>query len=100
MSEYKVLLEFLRPEYIKDLSVSRAQEQGLLQVWLNVSKQGSEQSITLSGYNDLASALSDLLQVERVVISRELNSGKEFGTIRIECWDDDRYSEYRCDKAD
>ena len=97
--EYKTLLEFSRPEYVKDLSVSRSQDQGLLKVWLQVSKNDSEEAIELSGFEDLADAVSNLLQAERAVISKEANSGKEFGTIRIECWVDECYSEYTCDTA-
>jgi hypothetical protein len=100
MPEYKTLLEFSRPEFVKDLSVNRIQEQGLLKVWLLVSKGDSEQSIELSGFDDLARSISSLLEAERAVISKEINSSKEFGTIRIECWVDEDYSEYSCDAAD
>ena len=99
MPEYKTLLEFSRPEYVKDLSVSRLKDQGLLKVWLQFSKNDSEETIELSGFEDLAEAVSALLQAERAVISKEANSGKEFGTIRIECWVDVCYSEYTCDTA-
>ncbi len=100
MPEYKTLLEFSRPEYVKDLSVSRVQEQGLLKVWVQVSKEDSEETIELSGFEGLTEAVSSLLKAEHAVISREANSGKEFGTIRIECWVDEIYSEYICDKAE
>jgi len=100
VSEYKTLLEFSRPEYIRDLSANRLQDQGLLKVWFQVSKQTSEESIELSGFSELAEAVSGLLEAERVVISREIESGKEFGTIRIECWVNQCYSEYTCDKAE
>jgi hypothetical protein len=97
--EYKTLLEFSRPEYVKNLSVSRLQDQGRLKVWLQVSKSDSEETIELSGFEGLTEAVSALLQAERAVISKETNSGKEFGTIRIECWVDECYSEYACDTA-
>lgn len=100
MSEYKTLLKFSRPEYIKGLNANRADDQGLLKVLLLVSKQDSEESIELSGFSELAEAVSDLIEAERVVISKEINSGKEFGTIRIECWVDECYSEYTCDTAE
>ena len=100
MSEFKTLLEFSRPEFVKDMSVSRMQEQGLLKVWFQVSKDGSESSIELSGFEGLSESISDLLAAERAVISKEVNSGKEFGTIRIECWVDECYSEYFCDSAE
>ena len=100
MSEYKTLLEFSRPDFVKDMSLSRTQEQGLLKVWLQVSKGGSEQSIELSGFEGLSESISDLVDAERAVISKEVNSGKELGTIRIECWVDECYSEYFCDTAE
>ncbi len=100
MPEYKTLLEFSRPEYVKDLSVSRVQEQGLLKVWLQVSKNDSEETIELSGFEGLAQAVSSLIEAERAVISKDTNSGKEFGTIRIECWVDECYSEYTCNTAE
>ncbi len=99
MPEYKILLEFSRPEYVKELNASRVQEQGLLNVWLQVKKEHSLVDIELSGYGQLGEAIGPLLNSERVIISRELNSGKEFGTIKIECWVDDRCSEFICDAA-
>jgi hypothetical protein len=98
--EYKTLLEFSRPEYVKDLSVSRLQEQGLLKVWIQVSKNASEETIELYGFEGLTEAVSSQLQAERAVISKESNSGKEFGTIRIECWVDECYLEYTCDTTE
>lgn len=100
VSEYKTLLEFARPEYVEDLSASRTQEQGLLKIWMQISKQDSLETIELCGFDDLAESVSRLLVAERVVISKEINSGKEFGTIRVECWCDECYYEYRCDKAE
>ena len=100
MSEYKTLLEFARPEFVKDLSASRTQEQGMLKIWMQISKQNSLETIELWGFADLAASVSCLLEAERVVISKEINSGKEFGTIRVECWVNECYSEYICDKAE
>jgi hypothetical protein len=100
VSEYKTLLEFERPEYVKDLSASRTQEQGLLKIWMQISKQNSLETIELCGFANLAESVSSLLEAERVVISKEINSGKEFGTIRVECWVNECYSEYICDKAE
>lgn len=100
MSEYKTLLKFSRPEYVKELNTNREQDQGLLKVCLQISKHASDESIELSGFSELAEAVSDLLEAEKAVISKEINSGKEFGTIRIECWVDECYSEYTCDSAE
>ena len=100
VSEYKILLEFSRPEYVKEISVSREQEQGPLKVWLQVAKQNAEERMVLSGFDELGQAISSLLEAERAVISSEVKSEKEFGTIRIECWLDERHIEYTCDKAE
>jgi len=99
MSGYRTLLEFSRPEFVTELQVSRLQDQGLLKVWLQIDAADSGKSIELHGFNDLAEAVSHLPSSERVIISKEVNSGKEFGTIRIECWDDEGYSEHFCDTA-
>ncbi len=100
MSEYKTLLEFARPEYVKDLSASRNEEQGLLKIWMQISKKDSIATIELWGFAELAESVSGLLAAERVVISKEINSDKEFGTIKIECWVDECYFSYLCDKAE
>ncbi|BEU02958.1 hypothetical protein OAG1_17580 [Agarivorans sp. OAG1] len=100
MSEYKTLLEFSRPEFVKDLSISRANDQGLLKVWFQVARNYSEESIELTGFEGLAEAVSSLLQAESATISKEVNSGKEFGIIKIECWVDECYCEYTCDSAE
>jgi hypothetical protein len=100
VSEYKTLLEFARPEYVSDLSASRTEEQGMLKIWMQISKQNSLETIELWGFADLAESVSCLLEAQRVVISKEINSGKEFGTIRVECWVNECYSEYICDKAE
>lgn len=99
MAEYRTLLEFSRPDFVKDLSVSRVLEQGLLKVWVLVSKGDLEETIELTGFEDLAESVSNLIEAERAVISKEIDSGKEFGTIRIECWVDESYSEFFCDSA-
>ncbi|WCN09954.1 hypothetical protein [Marinomonas mediterranea] len=99
MAEYRTLLEFSRPEFVKDLSVSRVQEQGLLKVWILVSKGDLEETIELTGFEDLAESVSNFIEAERAVISKEIDSGKDFGTIRIECWVDESYSEFFCDSA-
>lgn len=99
MSENMILLEFSRPEFIEKLEVSRSQDQGLLEVWLQVKTTNTAKHIKLSGFDELAQSISRLLQAETVTISKEVSSGKEFGTIRIECWFDEDYSEHFCDSA-
>jgi hypothetical protein len=97
--KYKTILEFSRPEFVSDLRASRSEDQGLLNVSLNVTKTDHEVNIELSGFDGLAQAAGHLLESERAVISKEINSGKEFGSIRIECWVNECYFEYWCDAA-
>ncbi|HCG8768786.1 hypothetical protein [Vibrio parahaemolyticus] len=95
MSEYKKLFECARPDFISHLTAVREEEQGILKL----SLQTGSQYVDLLGFDELADSTSDLLLAERIIISEELDTYKEFGTIRIECWVDDCYSEYWCDRA-
>lgn len=99
MSRYKTIFEFSRPEFLSDVQISRLEDQGMLSVWMQAENDEEGKSIELSGFDELADSVSDLLQAEHVCISEELGTGKEFGTIRIECWVDGSYSEFRCDSA-
>ncbi|MGF1723218.1 hypothetical protein [Photobacterium nomapromontoriensis] len=99
MSKYRQIFEYSRPGYLKDLSVNRKCEQGLLTVWLQVLDGELVKSIELSGFEELADAISPILIADRVIISEELGTQKEFGSIRIECWADTDYSEFWCDSA-
>lgn len=95
MSKYKKLFECVRPEFISELKTTRTEDQGVLKV----SLQTYNHHIELFGFEDLADSVSSMLCAEIIVISEELNTGKEFGTIRIECWVDESYLEYWCDRA-
>ncbi|MGF1687417.1 hypothetical protein L4C36_12080 [Photobacterium japonica] len=95
MSEYKTLFECVRPAFICNLHAERAEDQCILKLTL----QSDSQHIVLFGFEGLTDSVSDLLSAERIVISEELNTCREFGTIRIECWVDEVYSEYWCDRA-
>ncbi|GAB3536073.1 hypothetical protein [Photobacterium alginatilyticum] len=99
MSKYRKILEFYRPEFLTDLQVSRLQDQGLLKVWMQVETDEERNSVELSGFDELAEAVSYLLLADHVLISEEVGTGKEFGTIRIRCRVDDCYSEFWCDTA-
>ncbi len=94
MSKYKKLFECVKPEFIGNLSAVREEEQGILKLSIKTESQ----YIELYGFDDLADSASALLLSEQTVISEELNSYKEFGTIRIECWVNESYSEYWCDR--
>ncbi|MGI9950667.1 hypothetical protein, partial [Vibrio hyugaensis] len=95
MSSYKKLFECVRPDFICSLTATRTEEQGVLKLNL----RSENENVELYGFEDLADSVSDLLSSERITISEELDTYKEFGTIRIECWVNDSYSEYWCDHA-
>ncbi|MFW7526334.1 hypothetical protein ACODM8_19660 [Vibrio ostreicida] len=95
MSNYKKLFECVRPNFISNVTAIRSEEQGALKVYI----RNENQNIELFGFEDLANSVSDLLSAERIEISEELGTYKEFGTVRIECWVDESYSEYWCDRA-
>ena len=96
MSEFKKLYEWARPGFIKELTISRERDQGIALVNVLVASRNSTHRFSLSGLNDF-DALPRILESERVVISRELNCQREFGSVQVECYDDDCYSEYWCD---
>ncbi|EGU30855.1 hypothetical protein VIBRN418_16251 [Vibrio sp. N418] len=95
MSDYKKLFECVRPDFIGNLTAVRTEEQGVLKL----SLRSNNQTVELYGFEDLADSVSDLLSSDRITISQELNTYKEFGTIRIECWVNESYSEYWCDRV-
>lgn len=95
VSEYNKLFECLRPNFVSNLTAIREEEQGILKLSICTKSQ----YIDLYGFEELADSVSDLLLAEKIVISEELNTYKEFGTIRIECWVDESFSEYWCDRA-
>ncbi len=99
MTNFTSILDFTRPEFIRHMHVSRHIDQGLLEISIQVKTVGGDKEVILSGFNELAEAISQLVLAERVIISREINTGKEFGTFRIECWVDETYSEFWCDLA-
>jgi len=99
MCEYKTILEYSRPDYLKDLNATRACEQGLLTVWLSVETDNGVRSLELSGFEGLSEAVSAMLIADRVIISEEVGTQKEFGSVRIECWDDIDFSEFWCDSV-
>lgn len=95
MSSYKKLFECVRPDFICNLTATRTEEQGVLKLTL----RSEHENVELYGFEDLADSVSDLLSSERITISEELGTYREFGTIRIECWVNESYSEYWCDRA-
>jgi len=99
MTTYEEIFEFSRPEFVSSISVKRIEEQGVLQVNLQIESNGQEKNLNLSGFDELAECVSYFLVSERVVVSKEIGTGKEFGTIRIECWNDECYSVHWCDTA-
>ncbi|OED71326.1 hypothetical protein A143_17120 [Vibrio splendidus ZS-139] len=95
----KSIFEFKSPWFISDLNISRVSEDDSVKLWFQVEFGDDCKSINLQGLNDL-DVVSELLQSERVIVSIEKNSQREFGTVRIECWADGCYSEFWCDHAE
>ena len=95
MSEYNKLFECVRPDFINNIQAIREEDQGILKL----SIRSQNQYIDLYGFGELGDSVSDLLSAEKIIISEELGTYKEFGVIRIECWVDESYSEYWCDRA-
>jgi len=98
MEDFEEILEFARPWYVSNLSVKRMCDQGIATVVIDITNDRQSDSIKLVGLNDFDSVTS-ILDAERVRISRELGCQREFGTIRVECFDDDGYAEYWCDST-
>ena len=99
MSNYQVLFEFERPWFVSNLVTSRDSAKGDLKLWFQVDCDSECKSIEIESIDDL-DFISNLLQSEKVIISEELNTQRDFGTIRIECWIDGSYSEFWCSKVE
>ncbi len=52
---------------------------------MQVETDEGHKSVELSGFDELAEAVSYLLSADHVLISEAVGAGKEFGTIRIRC---------------
>ncbi|OCQ23749.1 hypothetical protein A7985_07360 [Pseudoalteromonas luteoviolacea] len=98
-SDYQVLFEFEQPWFVSDLTFRRGSAEDDFKLGFQVKYDDECKSIEIEGFNDL-DLISNLLQSEKVVISRELNTQREFGTICIECWEDGSYSEFWCSRAE
>jgi len=99
MSNYQKLFEFEQPWFVSDLTTSKVSAEDDLKLWFQVECNAECKSIEIEGLDDLE-LVSNLLQSEKVIISEELNTQRNFGTIRIECWVDGSYSEFWCSKAE
>ena len=99
MSNYKTLFHFEKPWFVSDLTTSKTSERAELNLWFQVESGHESKSIELEGLDDL-DLVSSILQAEKVVVSEEVNSQIDFGTIRVECWIDNCYSEFWCNKAE
>ncbi len=100
MAKFVKLLEFSKPDFISDLQFNQLELNKKVSVWFQVESNNEESKhIDLTGSDDLIESISELLSAEKVIVSREINTNKEFGTIRIELWVDGCYSEFWCDSA-
>ncbi|WP_244951640.1 hypothetical protein [Pseudoalteromonas luteoviolacea] len=99
MNNYQILFEFQQPWFVSDLTTRKVSAEGDLKLWFQVEFNDECKDIEIEGIDDL-DLISNLLQSEKVIISEELNTQRDFGTIRIECWVDGCYSEFWCSKAE
>ena len=99
MSNYQILFEFQQPWFVSDLTTSKVSAESDLRLWFQVECNDECKDIEIEGLDDL-DLISNLLQSEKVIISQELNTQRDFGTIRIECWVEGSYSEFWCSKAE
>lgn len=97
MSNYKILFEFQRPWVVSDLTTRKNSLEGELALCFQVECDNESKTIEIEGLDDL-DLVSNLLKSEKVIISQALNSQREYGTIRVECWIDGSYSEFWCNK--
>lgn len=97
MTEFRSLIEWNRPSYVAVLNVCRDRDQGIATVAVSLNSDDRDIGFELIGLNDYDS-LGSLLESERIVISEEIGCQREFGSIRVECFNDGCYSEYWCDK--
>lgn len=98
MEDFEKIIEYVRPWYVSNLNVRRKCDQGIATVCIEITDDIKSDSITLVGLNDF-DAIASILDAERLIISRELGCQREFGSIRVECFDDGGYIEYWCDSC-
>jgi hypothetical protein len=98
MSDFKTICSFSGPWYVKSILADRPCNGCKLTLHLTLSDGHDLNNIKLI-HPDNEDILTSLLDVERLVISKELNSQREFGTIHIECFSES-YSEYWCDSVE
>ncbi len=96
MEEYEKLIEISPPWYVSNIKVSREVNFGIPKFEVSITNDKESNCFTMKGANDL-DIIPAIYQSERVVISKELGCFREFGSIRVECFDDGDYSEYWCD---
>jgi len=96
MSEYKEIYSFSKPWYVQRFDVSREFDGGIYSFAITYSNEVESVQIKLVG-PDYEDCIVNILQSDRLVVSKELGCQREFGSIRIECFSDDGYSEFWCD---
>ena len=96
---YKILVELGEKWDLLNISVRRASLGCALDLELKYIHEGNEIRVKLYKCKDV-SILESLLEADRVCISKEKGSQREFGTIHVECFEEEFYSEYWCDSAE
>lgn len=98
MSNYNEILSFPDPWYVSDISASREFAGGPLTLRVKCTDDTEVKSFVLVRPDD-EDCVNGLLDAERISITKEVDSQREYGTIRVECFGES-YAEFWCDKLD
>ena len=80
-------------------SISREAHGCALDMALSYTKNDEKREVILKSCKD-ANLIESLLEAERVKFSKELQTQREYGTINIECFEEESYAEYCCDEIE
>lgn len=98
MTDYKEIYSFTDSWYVKHISIGREFPGGPLTADITFTNDDEEEHVRLIRPDD-GDIVTALLDAERIVISKELGSQREFGSYRVECFSES-YSEYWCDSVE
>jgi len=93
----KQLHDFPDSWYVSRIVVERNAPGTKLRLTVNFTNDSNSKSVELV-HPDNEDILTELLDAERIVISQEIGSQREYGTICIECFGES-YFECWCDSA-
>jgi hypothetical protein len=98
MSAYKEIYAFPDTWYVRRVVVDRECDGCALTLEITITDEKSEEVVRLIHLQD-EDVVSCLLEAERLVISKEIDSQREFGTVKVQCFSE-TYSEFLCDSVE